>query len=373
MVLKTLSLAGKGLRYNALRLLRLSRPRWHLVSLSITVALSAIHRLALALSIDPVSYLGVIPKQGEMGMYNEMAASRYIDTIHGPLYPAFLMAARFFGRGDGLHSVFIIQSIVSVAMIPVAFFSVLRAAGKQSAVAAAILAALYPSLIIYNLVALPITFVMLLLFLIVLTNVSALTDRTKALATAVISSTGVLLDPMIIFFIPGTALIVKKKIPFLLLTLLLLLPWGIRNSMIAGRPVLLYEASGYGIDLKKFNNPFDGWKIISGIDSNISFLAGNAIEKSHMPVIFGKRTDHEHITGYSYIMILLAGSLGIFRFLSSKNSSAFYPPLSYLVLIVILTQIKYRYRIPLEPFLIIYTSILAGGIWQRMLRKTVSS
>ena len=332
------------------------------------LAAAAIYRVYLAVTADRVSILTVLPAHGEMGAYNGMAADRYIDTVTGPLYPVFLMLMRLFYRDGGLRAVFIIQGLVIVLCAAFAGVIAARLSNRASGLAALLLVSLYPAFVIYGLVCLPVVFCILTVFLMMLVlsadSGDGGRDTPGSVISGVLGAVALLLHPVMIYLLPGLFAAARRRLLMASVLLLLIVPWGVRNSVIAGRPVPVYEFSAYQLTTGETALSGD-WKVIDGLYFNLSFIMKKSLERSHMPVIFGSRTTNNHLLQYAFVVAALFGLTGLIRYYGRSNLRTLLPVMTYAILTILLTRYTTRTRVIFEPLLLVYASILVGeSLWK---------
>jgi hypothetical protein len=330
------------------------------------LAVSGLFRAYLAITADRVSLLTVLPAHGEMGTYNDMAAGRYIDTSSGPLYPVFLMFMRLFYSDGGLRAVFLIQGMAIVLCAAAAGVTASRLSNRTAGMAALLFVSIYPTFIIYGLVTLPVVFCIMVVFLMMLVLTADTGDGKwdvpGSAVSGILGAAALLLHPVMVFLLPGLIAAVKKRILMLSVLLLLVVPWGVRNSVMEGRPVPLYEPAAYGVMDITAHTGGDGWKVIDNFYFNISFFMKKSLERAHMPVIFGNRTTNSHILEYSFVVAAIIGLYGLIRYAGRNRSGTLFPVMAYALLTIILTRYETRTRVVLEPLLIVYASILSGKL-----------
>lgn len=329
-----------------------------------TLAAAAAYRVYLAVTADRVSILAVLPAHGEMSAYNGMAADRYIDTATGPLYPVFLMFVRLFYQDGGLRALFIIQGLTTVLCAAAAGVIASRLSNRTAGMAALLLVSAYPAFVIYGLVSLPVVFCIMTVFLIMLVlsadSCDGRWDTPGSVISGILGAAALLLHPMMIYLLPGLLAAVRRRLLMASILLLLIVPWGVRNSVMTGRPVPVYEFSAYQLTAGETVRNSDGWKVIDSLYFNISFIMKKSLERTHMPVIFGSRTTNNHILQYAFVAAALLGLTGLIRYSRRSHLRAILPVMTYTLLTILLTRYTTRTRVFFEPLLLVYASILIG-------------
>ncbi len=328
------------------------------------LAASALYRIYLALTADRISLLTILPLHGEMGRYNGMAADRYIDASTGPLYPLFLIFVRLFTADGGLRAVFVVQGCAIVLCAAAAGIIATRLSNRTAGMAALLLVSAYPAFIIYGLVTLPVVFSVTVVFLLMLVlsadSGDGRWDAPGSVMSGILGATAFMLHPVMIFLLPGILTAVRKRMLTASIFLLLVVPWGARNCVIAGRPVPVYELSAFEMSTGPLTRQGGGWKIVDGFYNNISFLMKKGLERSHMPVIFGGRADNNQILRYAFVAVALLGLAGMIRYYGREHRRTMLPVATYALLTFLLARYSVRYRVIFEPALLIYAAILIG-------------
>ena len=339
------------------------------VPAAVVLAASAVYRVILALTADRVSILTVLPGQGEMGSYNDMAANHYIDISTGPLYPLFLMFIRLISEGRGLRPVFAIQGCAIVLSAAAAGIIAARLSNRSAGLAALVLVSGYPAFIMYGLVTLPVVFCVTVVFLLMLVLTSDSRDGAwdvpGSVMSGILGAVALLLHPAMIYLLPGLFAAVRKRLLMASILILLVAPWGVRNCIIAGRPVPVYELRAYEITVKPALWLADGWKPVKHLYFNASFLMKKSLERAHMPVLFGNRAANNHVLQYSFVILALLGLAGVIRYSDRSHIRTMLPMISYAVLTILITHYSRRQRVILEPALLIYAAVLIGKSLRR--------
>jgi hypothetical protein len=350
--------------------LRTGAGRGLTASAAAVLTLSAAARIWAALTADRVAVLGVLPVHGEMGGLNSMAAEHYIDASTGPLYPVFLMFIRLFSPGGGLRTVFVIQGLAVVLCSAVAFLIALRLAGRAAAFAALLLASFYPAWFVYSLVTLPVIFCVTLVFLIMLVLSADGTDGSgdlpKAVVSSVLGAASFLMYPPAIFLVPGLFAALRRRLVAISVFVIIVAPWGVRNSVVEGRILPVYEPAAYGTANGPAANAGRGWRAVDRLYYNVSFLMKKSLERSHMPVFFHSRSTNSHFLEYAFVAVALLGLGGLIRYAGARQMRMLLPVISYVALSMLLVTWTRRHRTIIEPALLIYAGIAAAGLAGRL-------
>ncbi len=370
-------------------------------SAAFVLAAAALQRIHMAITVDRVKYLYVLPLHGKAAIYNNMAEGRYIDTSTGPLYPLFLMLVRLFAPGGGLRAVFLLQGLATVLGAAAAGVTAMRLAERSAEVswpavpakgvpvspaaggsagtvglrrqaaglAALILVAAYPPFIIYSLVVLPLIFCVTVVFLLMLV-LSAGGENGEApgpVVPAILSAVAFMLHPVMVFLFPGVLAAVRRRLVAAAVFLVLTAPWGIRNCVIAGRPVPVYESIAYEVAPARLFKARGGWQIIEGIYFNARFLMKKSYERAHMPIAFGTKRNNDHVLGYSYVAVALLGLAGMAAYAGRAGFRTLLPLISYAAVTILITTYTTRRRVILDPAMLVFAGITVAAILSRLL------
>lgn len=346
--------------------LRTGASTWMNVAAAAALAASAAYRIYLALTADRISVFRILPAHGEMGTYNDMAANRYIDTVTGPLYPFFLMFIRFFNADGGFRAVFVIQGLAIVLCAASAGVIASRLSSRTAGLAALVIVSAYLPYILYGLVSLPVVFCILIVFLMMLVlsadKGDGEWDTPGSVVSGILGGAALLLHPVMIYLLPGLFAAVKKRMLMASIILVIVVPWGVRNSVMAGRPVPVYESTAYELSGGETVRSVSGWKVIDNVYFNVSFIMKKSLERAHMPVLFGKRSTNKHVLEYAFVLAALLGLAGLIRYSDKKQSRMLLPTASYVILTMLVTRYTTRSRVILEPALLIYAGLTIHGI-----------
>ena len=361
--------------------------RWNIIVLAIFICALAI-RLFLAVAIENT------PDFSDMQDYNELAVEGGFNTYLPPFYPLFLrLIYSIFGTYN-YTAVFIAQSIISSLIIILVYDIVRRISNNLAGVIAALICSVYPNLIIYNLTTMTESlslFIVVFLLWLMLIEFNA---TYKALALAAVLVAGSLIKSSIIFFLPGTLFFTKKRKLLVLFFIILISPWIIRNVVMHDKlaPVsdtgalnfyATYNPAATGsrhtnaedtplktYDHKQMTYVKEALKFIihnkrQTMDityNKLSILVSRGFDSYVLDDIVGDNENWKNLLIYGYIPISILGIIGLIRLYDKENRFIAVLMFSYLILSIFLAIFKYRYRVLVEPMLIIYASMLIAGI-----------
>jgi len=370
------------------------RPDWDLLSVILLVTIAL--RIYFPMAIE-ISHL-----DQEASHLNDLAVSGGIGTSEAPLYPLFLrMVYAIFGESN-YKAVFLIQGLLSSAAVIMIYVITSRLWTRRAGILAAALAAIYPRFLTCAVSISPISTGIFIVVLLLLLLSKDLQQRSRTIFAGILVGSATFLHPLLIFLVPGTLAVLKKNRTAFLITLIVLLtPLAIRNSAVDGKIVPVYSPSAYAIDLRKFENPEkEDPRISEGLSADDAFKGSRDIRKfkvppkvppiirkskvpslprlldglySNMSIILGRdwRDNYEsgkdpqlrnsnYVNSYSYIIIIVFGIAGLFKYGKKRHLRVTLPVLCYLAFLVMFTMLhnKHYMRYPWEPILIIYIGIL---------------
>ncbi|MBN2185143.1 MAG: glycosyltransferase family 39 protein [Candidatus Krumholzibacteriota bacterium] len=343
------------------------------------LAVAALFRISLAVSCDSV------PDYSDMATYNEAAMSGGIPSFPPPGYPLFLRAIYTVFGDYNYKAVFVIQGLLSLMTVFMIYSITVRVSNRTAGLAAAGIAAIYPNLLAYNLTTLTESLSVFLVVLILYLMTSRSREAISSILAGVFLSAAYFVKPSILFFTPGIILGVKKRMTFLITLAAILGPVFIYGSLSGtgeGRgPVLLYKAYNpraaetpvFSMEETELGD--EGTSGEEYLEETINFISGNKWKT--LDIIYYKSSllisrgwdsfvlkdisrNNRHLTNiliYGYIPVMLLGFAGLIRFIDRDNRVVAWMMISYLVIHIIITIFKLRYRLLIEPMMIIYSGI----------------
>ncbi len=294
--------------------------------------------------------------------YVLIAESGRIDALQAPLYPFFLRVLLFIFGSKGLTAVFVLQSIISSAGLLLVYFITSRLCGRRAGLIAAALGAIYPDFILYNLSATPGSLELFFILVIMASGISGIGHTASSVISSASLALCILLDPVMVFLLPGSIIAARKRLVFLLVLAGLIMPWALRNSFAEGRPVPVYDTAAYHVDVSKYspNNLEGRWHTIRRIYNNASLITGKSWGMTDDPGS-GASRDSTYAAGYAFTFVMLFGFMGLARHYRKGHGRVVLPAVIYAVLLILFTVFLNRFRIPIEPLFVIYAGALAGG------------
>ncbi len=194
---------------------------------------------------------------------NEFSHNIENTSSHAPLYPYYLSFFFQFGQKNWVYLIIqIIQIVISVLTILILYKIVLLLFTKLTAILTALAASLYPPLIYYSTKLTPTVWVVFFISLTILLMLKLKNNSLKiAILCGISLGASILTNPIAFAFFPTLIIwyLVKKPIEFrklcllILVTLVTLVPWTIRNHKIHHR--LIPVTTQFSKNLWIGNNP----------------------------------------------------------------------------------------------------------------------
>ncbi|MBN1163866.1 MAG: glycosyltransferase family 39 protein [Candidatus Krumholzibacteriota bacterium] len=352
-------------------------------------ALALIFLVALGLRL----YLSLITGTGhngffDMARYNNIALGPELSFAPPPGYPLFLkITYLLFGRLN-FRAVYLLQSIISALTVLIFYRVTVRAGGRRTALLAAAAAALYPNFIVFNLITLTETigiFFVLLLFL-VLTDEQS--ENKRSILSALILCAGYLIRPALIFFWPGTLLCLKKKKWFVVVTIIIIGAWvsygsitGKGSRRFARGFYKTYNPSQRGSKALELRDTMLGredlpssaylrsaldfivhnrWETVDIIYYKLKVLVSRGYSNYTVSQMVKENRTLSQILYYGYLPVMIFGFCGLVRLFDKRTRALAIPLISYLFFNILLSIFKARYRLMIEPGLIIFGSLFIG-------------
>ena len=330
-----------------------------------------------------------VPDYSDMALYNAAAMKHGFPTSLPPGYPLFLKV--IYGLFGALNytAVFVVQGLISTVTVLLMYRVASAVGGRGAGLLAAGIASVYPNFIVYNLTALTETIGVLFVMLLLAVLVAAMSEKKRSILAAFALFLGFTFRPVIILFAPGVFLSLRRRWTFAIAAVALLGPL-IVFEMTAGESfqrsaVAVYETYHPSLDGSQFINPdsmelgsdtlsstlylktaltniaHNRWKATDNIYNKAAVLFSRGWDRFVLQPIVGTGAYANYIMVYAYIPVLLFGFIGMARLYGGSNRMLALPALSYLVFVILFFLFKFRYRLLIEPVLIIYASMLLAG------------
>ncbi|MBN1163021.1 MAG: glycosyltransferase family 39 protein [Candidatus Krumholzibacteriota bacterium] len=316
--------------------------------------------LALALRLYFALAFNVQYAANDNARYDLFSTGGGINAARAPLYPHLLrLTHALFGAGYP-RAVFIFQGILSALAAVLIYLPAKRLCDRTVALVTAALCALSPNFILYCLALTPGSVVIFLGILLLALASLEIGDKFKGAVSGVLLGLGILTEPVLIFLLPGMIFTLKKKLFFLVLLLAVLAPWTIRNSVIDSRPVPVYRIEAYRFNFDKYyrSEVLGAWNTASGLYNNAAIILNKGWETPDSMAQDDPRRNSNYTAAYTYTLISLLGFIGMAKYYRRDHRPLVLPLLVYIVLLIFLTIFELRFRMLLEPVLILYTSMI---------------
>lgn len=366
-----------------LALLYMNRAKIILIVIFVT---AAILRIYLAVISENV------PDFSDMQDYNELAVEGQFDTYLPPLYPLFLRLIYSVAGDYNYKAIFIVQSVITSFMILMMYDIVRHIADVTAALLAALLCAVNPNFIAYNLTTMTEALSLFIVVLILWLLYKPFGDHKKAVVLGCVLVAGIYIKSAILFFVPPTLLVSKKRLTLALVLVVLIAPWIVRNAIVYDKvaPVsdtgalnfyATYNPAATGsrhvaakdTPLKTYDHDqmtylrealkfiiHNKWKTVDITYNKISLLLTRGWDTFILRPVVGKSSTVNNIMMYAYLPIAILGFIGLVELYDRRNRIIALMMFSYLLFSILLAIFKFRYRVLIEPMLIMYASMWIG-------------
>lgn len=368
---------------------------------------AVIFTVALAIRVYCASVCTVKPDFSDMAEYNALAVHGALDTYRAPLYPLFLRLIYSIFGDFNYMAVFVIQGVMGAVTSILMYAATARVRNRRAGLIAAAIFAVYPHFIMYNITTLTETLGVLCVVTMMFIASTDIADVRKASALAVATGLGALLKPAFLLFVPGFLLTVRRRLLLILLLVSVIAPWTVRNAVVHHRFVPISETGAFNFYLS-YNEKASGTTVrapdlertavsheqssqVSTIQPSrpqaeyleraLRFIVHNKLRTAQIvynkvSVLFMKgwpnhlmgmwsieeRRNLFYIMEYAYIPVMILGFVGLARYYRREHSAIAAPVLVYVLLVILLSIFKFRFRLLMEPLLIMYAAILLSGV-----------
>jgi len=359
------------------------------------IFISIIILLSLSIRLFTVIRCENIPSYSDMARYNKAAITGKISEYSVPPgYPFFIrIIYAIFGRNN-YKAVYTIQAIISTFSVFLIYWITGKAFNIKAAFIASTISAFYPGFILYNCTYLTETlgvFFILLIFAIYFSSINSKIRPLLYTGTILISYP---IKPVFLFFIPGILLSVKRKLIFLISLIIIFFPitiYLLASGRLSNRPARAfyksYNPKSKGAitapiektNLKSSNLPSkvylrEGWNFIKNnkqktfdiIYSKANLLNSMGWDKFVLKPVVGKNKTLMNLLEYIYLPVMLLGFIGLFRYSNSENRIFIFTTMSYLFIIILFFIFKIRYRLLIEPTLVIFSAVTIERLFSKI-------
>ncbi len=293
-------------------------------------------------------------------LFNKLAVTKSIGVDDAPLYAHFLRVLYALRGHPDFKFVTIVQGILSASLV----FLIYHITGKlwnyRAGLLAAGLCVFYPPFWIYHMMISTSTLALFLVMFMMAVIVSDLPERTAAVLNAAACALGILLLPRFIFFIPGLLIAVKKRRLFAAVLVGMLLPWTVRNCIVARAFVPLYSMQTFGLNALAFTwRP--SWHRTGYTYRGFGMILKKAMSKGLDARSTSLKFTNPHLVAYAYLIAASLGIVGMIRRYTPRHRNVVLLVWGYVVLYVLCAIQNITYRILIEPLFLIYIAILLYG------------
>lgn len=335
--------------------------------------LSVIFVLALVLRIYYAAIAEfVMPADFIRGMVeiDKSVLGNGLNVIQPPLHALFLRIMYVIFGAANHRAVFMLQGVLSSVIVLFMYVTGRLLFGRKAGILAASISAVYPNFIIYNLGLNSDSISLVIVTLLMATAVIQAPESGKACLSAALISVGILFKPLLVYFLPGMLLTAKKRMMFIVVVFVILVPWAIRNSVVQGSFTPVYGKDAYKVNLRHFTRKYEKWAAVHKIYFNCATVLKRSWTSSFADDEDDRLRNSSYIATYSHVIIMLLGLIGIVRYRRKEQLGVVAPVAGYLILLVMLSDFRVRYRIFFELLLILYAAAVVSRfgsfIWNKV-------
>lgn len=344
-------------------------PDWDILAVILVLAVAL--RMWFALTYDATLY----DEAGEGVRLLGAVRGAAIDSASPPLYVVFLrICLSIFGRGAA-QAAFVINGIAGTVSVALIYYIAAAISSRTTAVISAAISALYINYIMAGLALSPRVPGILAILVITIILVRGKAGKRSNCITGAVLGLGILIDPFLIFYLPGFMLVSARRWLFLGAVLVVVLPWAVRNSVREGVPVPVYSQEAVDLDLGrwKIGDLRDFTHVVDKLYVNGAMLCSRGAGWVEPP---GSRTSDNirnstTFGAYMYMLTALAGLVGLLRYHSREHRVLLLPSLVYLGFLVLFSTCRTTNRLLAEHIVIFYLAILLSLVVGRFRARSV--
>ena len=313
--------------------------------------------LSAGLRILFVVPYGVVPSSKENLDLVRLAVEGGFGPADPPLYPLLVRAVFSFSGAMPLVPLYIVQGLIGSLGVLLIFAIGMRVFGRTAAVAAALVATVYPSFLGYGVTIAPGCLVVFLFILLTAALTAGMRDLETSIASGVIVGLGTMVQPWFVYLVPGLLPLTRRRWAFIGALALTLLPLAVRNSIVNGSPVPVYTAGAFGLGLENFTGLEEPLAFIDNLYFNSAILISRG---------WAKQIDLDlagivYLARYGYVLVMLLGVGGLIRYVGREQRALYLPALGYLLLQILFSRLLFDQRMMIEPLLMLYAGRLIAG------------
>lgn len=319
-----------------------------------------------------------------MAVYNNLALSPEFSLFPPPVYPLFLRGIYGIFGQQAYTAVFAVQGVLGAISVLLVYRIAERAGGRAAGLVAAAVAAFYPNLVAYGLTTLTETLSVFIALLILDILCGKGGERVRSAAVAALLVIGFLVRPAFAFFGPGVLVATRRRVVFVITAAALLAPVIVAGVSHGGGigAVLFYKTYNETSDGRHYVDIEDtaigkddlpasvylsaalrfilrhGWRTVDIVYNKASVLVSRGFDTFILHEVIGDGPFMTNVFMYAYLPVMVLGLVGLVRYAGGPASPVTAMLVSYTVLNVLLSVFKWRYRLLIEPMLIVFASIL---------------
>jgi hypothetical protein len=321
----------------------------------------------------------------DMMRYNQLALQGGLSYSPPPGYPLFLRLIYSIFGNLNFRAVYIAQSIISAATVLYIFRVAARIGSRRAGFIAAWAAAVYPNFIVFNLITLTETIGLLFVLSIFDVMTRDLGESARSILVSVDLCAAYFVRPSLIFFWPGVLWCVRRRKAFIAVAAVIFVAW-MSYGAVSGKGQKRFarglyktynpaQRSSRALELKDTPLGRDDLPGTTYLKSALDFVVHNKWETVDIiyyklkvlvsrgysnytvsKLVKGHRT-LDQLLYYCYLPVMLLGFTGMIRMYNKRTRCVAIPMMSYLIFNILLSIFKARYRLMVEPGLIIFASL----------------
>ncbi|HVO76563.1 MAG TPA: hypothetical protein VMT60_01135, partial [Candidatus Bathyarchaeia archaeon] len=266
---------------------------------------------------------------------------------------------------ENLTAVFVVQGVLSSLVVPLMYVVASRTWNERTGLAAATASAVYPDFLFYNTAVHAESLVVLCVVAMMAVAVSRFGDARKACAQGALLGGAVLLETGLVFLLPGLIVTVRRRLLFLGACLVILAPWIVESS-VASRtfaPVRCIDVAAHGSIVRYYEASGSVYRVLDGMYVNAISLYNWHPESPVIKSAGGltKLNGVYFLRKYSYLVLLFLGTFAGARYFRREHLAVALPAFLCAVALVLLSiRSEGRFRMLLEPLLILYLSVMVA-------------
>ncbi len=326
-----------------------------------TVFLIALFCVALAIRLLVPLVHGAPRAPGFIEMESQSVLSERLDRGTPPVYPLFLGAIRGIAGDRAPLAVLLVQGMIGSLVVILLYATATRLGNRRAGLVAAAAGAVYPAFIASNMHAGTESLIVVIVASLMAIAASRIDPGRKAAISGALLALGVLTAPVLVCLAPGILMTTKRRRMFLLVFMLALTPYTVRNAVKYQKAEPVYELRSYKVDLSLYTSSRDAWDAVDGAYRNASVMLGK-VWNGGEPVDAGsdRRNAEQPAAAYGYAMLALFGAVGLARKRRKEHREVVLPVMLAMAILLLFSTFRTDFRTILEPVLILYASMLGG-------------